>query len=535
MTQMKKYICNSPILFSLSIITAIVYCAMGTFFSFVIGQIVDAAGTGTEELTRKFIQGFVFVFVYVLVMILYGVLKNILIGKSRESLKNALFKATLFAPTADYSGTNTAEYINDLTNNLSIFENSYVKNIYLVVTIAAMFVSASVVTIMVEPLMLVLMVVLAVITVLVSSNIGKPIEKKTGEYMKCQADYVTELKDDFSAFYLIRVFGVAGNILFKHNNKNKEAEEAKVSAGIWQVLCQTAGQLVGLLSTVFVMAVAAYFVIEGRFSTGMIITFGSLIGQIVSPITSIPEVMANISVSRPVAARFKEMLAVNDSYGNENKDDFKVGLTLKNVGFSYGAKQVFHDISFVFEKGKKYAITGANGSGKTTLINIIAGLIRGFDGDVLYDESSITDLSRESVTSLVSVVAQDTFLFNDTIRNNISLFEKSFSDESIKQALEDAGLLKLLESLPNGLDTVVEENGSNFSGGERQRLSLARAFLRNRPILILDEGTSAVDAVTAADIEDGLLNDRNLTLIAITHNVSEEHLGRFDSALEIGV
>ena len=92
----------------------------------------------------------------------------------------------------------------------------------------------------------------------------------------------------------------------------------------------------------------------------------------------------------------------------------------------------------------------------------------------------------------------------------------------------------MIESLPNGLDTVVEENGSDFSGGERQRMSLARAFLRNRPILILDEGTSAVDAVTAADIEDGLLNDRNLTLIAVTHNVSEEHLGRFDSALEIG-
>lgn len=327
---------------------------------------------------------------------------------------------------------------------------------------------------------------------------------------------------------------MVNNILFKHNNKNKEAEDAKVSTGIWQVFCQTAGQLVGLLSTVAVMAVAAYFVIKGRFSMGMIIAFGSLTGQIVSPINSIPQVMANISASRPVVARFKEMLAVHDSCGNENKDDFQVGLTLKKVSFSYGGKQVLHDISFVFVKGKKYAVTGANGSGKTTLINIIAGLIQGFDGEVLYDESSITDLSRESVTGLVSVVAQDTFLFNDTIRNNISLFEKSFSDESVWQALEDAGLLKLMESLPNGLDTVVEENGSNFSGGERQRLSLARAFLRNRPILILDEGTSAVDAATAADIEDRLLNNQDLTLIVITHNVSEEHLKRFDAALEIG-
>lgn len=531
---MKKYICYSPILFSLSIITAILYCTMGTLFSLIMGRIVDAAGAGIDELIEKFIQGLVFVLIYVLVTILYGVLKNILLGKVRESLKSDLFKATLSAPTSDYSGANTAEYINDLTNNLSIFENSYVKNIYLLVTIVTMFVSASVVTIVAEPLMLVLMVALAVITVLVSNNMGKPIEKKTEEYMRCQADYVAELKDDFSAFYLIRAFGVVNNILFKHANKNMETEKTKVSTSVWQVLCQAAGQLVGLLSTVAVMAIAAYFVIKGRFSLGMIIVFGNLIGQIISPITCISEVMANISASRPVVARFKEMLAVNDSYGNENKEDFKVGLTLKNVSFSYGEKQVLHNVSFVFEKGKKYAITGANGSGKTTLINIIAGLIQGFDGDVLYDESSITDLSRESVTNLVSVVAQDTFLFNDTIRNNISLFEKSFSDKSIKQALEDAGLLKLIESFPNGLDTVVEENGKNFSGGERQRLSLARAFLRNRPILILDEGTSAVDAAAAADIEDGLLNNRDLTLIVITHNVSDEHLRRFDSALEIG-
>lgn len=280
---MKKYICHSPILFSLSIITAILYCTMGTLFSLIMGRIVDAAGAGIDELIEKFIQGLVFVLIYVLVTILYGVLKNILLGKVRESLKSDLFKATLSAPTSDYSGANTAEYINDLTNNLSIFENSYVKNIYLLVTIVTMFVSASVVTIMAEPLMLVLMVALA-----------------------------------------------------------------------------------------------------------------------------------------------------------------------------------------------------------------------------------------------------------DTIRNNISLFEKSFSDKSIKHALEDAGLLKLIESLPNGLDTVVEENGKNFSGGERQRLSLARAFLRNRPILILDEGTSAVDAAAAADIEDGLLNNRDLTLIVITHNVSDEHLRHFDSALEIG-
>ena len=119
---MKRYIINSPVLFTLSIIAAVLYCTMGTFFSLIIGQIVDAAGIGTSELLGKFIQGLVFVLVYVLVTILYGALKNNMIGKSREALKNDVFQAALSAPTLDRSETNTAEYINDLTNNLSILK-----------------------------------------------------------------------------------------------------------------------------------------------------------------------------------------------------------------------------------------------------------------------------------------------------------------------------------------------------------------------------------------------------------------------------
>ncbi len=531
---MKKYIFKAPGLLVISLLLTVIDCTMGTFFSLMLARIVDAAGTGMSELVRMFVIGLIFTVTYVIIVILAGVTKNAFIGNNRTYLKNDLFRSILSSYGKDYSEVNTAEYINDMTNNLSIYENSYIGNIYDIVSIVVMFVSASIVTIMVEPMMLIFMIVLAVITAVVSANIGKPIEKKTAAYMQNQADYVAELKDDFSAFYLIKTFGVLKSILIKHEGKNKTTEEAKVSVGISRVLCQGVGQFVGLLSTILVMAIASYFVIKGRFSIGMVIAFGSLIGQIVAPISEIPNVMANIAASKPVVTNYKEILASEEKTGNKEKNSLDNALTLDMVSFSYGDKQILKDISFKFEKAKKYAIVGPNGSGKTTLINIINGLMTDFEGSVKYDEESVKDLSVESKTNLVSVVAQETFLFNDTIRNNISLFQEKFDDESIKKALDYVGLGELIAKLPEGIDTVIEENGRNFSGGERQRLSIARAVLKNSPILILDEGTSAVDENATAELEDKLLNDPGLTLIQITHNISREHLEKFDAVLSIG-
>lgn len=533
MITMKKYVFASRSLFAASVVLAVINCTMATFFSLILGKIVDSVSGDMSQLTNILVIGLIFTVTYILIMILAGITKNLFIGKSRAAIKNDLFKAVLNSLGNDNSGINTSEYINDMTNNLSIYENSYLGNLFNVISLVTMFVSASIVTIMVEPIMLAFMIILAVITAWVSANIGKPIEKKTSAYIGSQSEYVAELKDDFSAFYIIKAFGAVKHILKKHNLKNKSMEDAKVSVGISQIMCQGIGQLVGLLSTVCVMAMAAYFVMKGRFSVGMIIAFGNLIGQIISPITEIPDVLANHGTAKPVLTRFKELLAFAENDEGVNKGSFDDEVDLDNVCFSYEDKQVLNKVSFKFKKGGKYAIVGTNGSGKTTLIGIIAGMIKSFDGDVKYDGITIGDISRESMTKLVGVVPQETFLFNDTIKNNISLFDEKYDDDSIRKALKRAGLDGLINKLPNGIDTVVEENGRNFSGGERQRLSIARAFLRECPILLLDEGTSAVDVEAAKDIEDELMNDLDLTLIEITHDISAKHIDRFDAVLRV--
>ncbi len=534
---MKKYVCARRLLLFGTIVFITLNCVMGACFSVIIGKIVDAAGNDMNALLRAFITGLIFVFAYVIIQIICGVLKEKTTAETRRHIKRDLLSAILRKPVYALSEANSAEYINDLSNNLNLFEQNYIGAIFSLTTVITMFVSASVITLTLEPFMLLVMIVLALLTLLVSGNIGKPVEKRAQEYMQTNAGYMAEVKDDLSASYLIKSFGITKIILNKHNAINDEAEDRKYSLGFLQTLCSSAGDLVGLLSTVFVMTAAAYFAIKGRFSAGMIITFGSLIGQIVSPVASLPSVIARFSAAKPISARFEEIMgegtAEEISRDYVQKTDLNSRIEVKNVSFSYGDSPVLDNVSTCFEKGGKYAVTGMSGSGKSTLMNVVMGLLEADSGEVTYDGIDVKDISPENRSRIVSMVPQDTFLFNDTIRNNVGLFDKDISDDMILKAMESAGIRGLVEALPDGLDTVIAENGSNFSGGERQRFSLARAILRDCPVLVLDEGTSAIDTETAEQIEKKLLERKELTLIAITHDVSAGHLARFDGVVRV--
>lgn len=533
---MRKYVAPKPVLYGIAVVFLIINCFLGAYFSVILGKIVDAAGHDEKTLLREFIAGLIFVLVYIAASIIGGILKQKMIVESRRSIKHELFNAILRRPLAEHSESSAAEYINDLSNNLNLFETQYINNIFECIVLIAMFISASIITLTMEPFMLIIMIGLALITALVSKNIGKPVSKKSEEYMGKNAEYTAEIKDDFSAFYIIKSFGVLKRIFAKHERKNNEAEDAKFSLGFLQTICSGVGEFVGLLSTVLVMAAAAYFAIKGRFSAGMVIAFGSLIGQIISPIAGMPSIIAGFSASKPVIERFKELLSVSEDKNSKiEKKDFNTSIEVKHVAFSYDENKVLNDMSVTFKKNGKYAVVGQSGAGKSTLINVIMGLLIPDNGEVLYDGIGINEISDTDRAELISIVPQDTFLFNDTIRNNVTLFDEKILEEAILNALKKAGIWALVEGLPEGLDTVVAENGKNFSGGEKQRFALARAYLKNTPILILDEGTSAIDAETARMIEDKLIEDKALTLIAITHDTSDEHLKRFDEVIRLGV
>lgn len=208
-------------------------------------------------------------------------------------------------------------------------------------------------------------------------------------------------------------------------------------------------------------------------------------------------------------------------------------LTFEDVTFGYPGKPILDHWSMTFRQGGKYALTGPSGCGKTTVLRLIAGLLRPVSGCIRFGGCDAAQYAPESRWNTLAYIDQEVYLLNTTIRDNITL-GRPFAEEALQQALQDSALAGDLLKMPQGLDTVITGNGHNLSGGQRQRIAVARALLYDRSVLLVDEGTSALDAQNAAIVEEALLRKPELTLILVSHHLDEERKKRFDQCIQMG-
>jgi ABC-type multidrug transport system fused ATPase/permease subunit len=207
----------------------------------------------------------------------------------------------------------------------------------------------------------------------------------------------------------------------------------------------------------------------------------------------------------------------------------KKGIRIQNLSFSHdGTERTLEDINLEFGKGKRYAIVGRSGCGKSTLLNLLMRGYDKYDGQILVDDDELQTISLDSLYDLTSIIQQNVFIFNSSIKDNITMF-REFDREKVQRAIEIAGLSDLIRE--RGFDTICGENGINLSGGERQRISIARCILRETPVMLVDEATAALDSVTSSAILSSILNIDGITEIVVTHYLDESLLKRFDDII----
>ena len=287
----------------------------------------------------------------------------------------------------------------------------------------------------------------------------------------------------------------------------------------------------GIVAQLGVFLFGAYLAVTKQGVTpGVVIVFLTLMSFVVDPIGSVPPILANRRAAVALIDKLADAVGKNVRESGEQMDPvLRDGITIDHLTYGYHeSAPVLNDVSVRFEAGTSYAIVGTSGSGKSTLVNLLMGSSNDYQGSIRFDQRELRSIATESLYGLVSVVQQNVFIFDDTIRNNITMF-RHFDEKLVQQATEKAGLTPLLAE--RGEDYICGEGGSGLSGGERQRISIARCLLRQTPVLLIDEATAALDAATAYSVSAAILAIEGLTRIVVTHRLEEPLLRKYDEIL----
>ncbi len=268
------------------------------------------------------------------------------------------------------------------------------------------------------------------------------------------------------------------------------------------------------------IGVGAYYFLNGELTPTVYIGFIVIATQMYSPLMLIYYFLSDIERIRKSSNRIKEVFDEEVNSENANKSTNSSDITFENVRFSYGKNEVLKGINLKVEPNTITALVGLSGSGKTTITRLIARFWKVNEGEVKIGGVNVKDLAAENLQNLVSIVFQDVYLFNDTIRNNITMGKDGVSDHDIFEICKKACCYDFIKGLPNGLDTMVGEGGNTLSGGEKQRISIARALIKDAPIVMLDEATSSLDTENEFFIQQALSElVKDKTVIVIAHRL----------------
>lgn len=532
---MKKYIWENKVKLFIAIITNIGAGAASVLTAFLFEYIIQAAANKDfNEL--KFMT--IFSVVYVVLYFALDYLSRLTLASySRSvmiSIKEKLFDGVMNKDIRTFVSKTTGDYLALFQNDMNILEEDYFKAIVYVVRDIFSFVIAFISIFSINFKLSLGITAISSILLLLSMIFSKSLSLHRTESADAVGKLMSKLKDLLSGYEVIKSF----NIEFKAKNEfskyNKIAEDKKYTFFVRSSAVGILTWNLGLLIFLIVMLIGGYFVAKGIILISALVAMVQLLNNILNPIGSISDKINKFNSTKGISERISSYIKeIYETKSEVKALDFKNKLTIDNLSFSYDNKKlVLKDIDLVIEKGKKYAIIGESGCGKSTLLKLILNYYNDYGGSIIIDETNYREINPNSIYDIFSVIHQNVFIFDGTVKENIMLYQ-NYTDEQVENVIKLADLSKFINNLPNGLDTEIGENGSNLSGGERQRISIARALIKNTPILILDEATSALDKETAQEIEKEILSIEGITCIVVTHKLTDDNLTYYNKIFKI--
>ena len=501
-------------------------------FAYSIKIIIDSGmSQNREALTQAILIGAIVIFIYASLNFISLRLRNKLVRQIMSRYKNKVFKSILDRDYREFSKEKSGKFISILTENMKKIEQDYLhqyfnisKNISLMIfSLVAMFIGNWFLTLLV--------IIASIIPMMISGFIGQKSASLQNSSMIADQKYLAKVKDILAGFLVIKSFNVKEAIRQDYKNESEKLDEIYFIKGKFDVLSNVISQLSGMIVFLVAFGGGMYLVFGGHTTIGSVTAIVQLVNFVVMPLNEIGMGMSKFREGQATLNSF-EVKDVIELQTGKRKEYFDDVISFSNVDFFYpnAEKKIFNNLSLQIEKGEKIAIVGMSGSGKSTLLNLLLRFYDVTSGYISIDNQDLQAISAESLYNLMTIVQQDVYIFDDTLRANITL-NQFFTDEEIRQAVQQSGLESYILENELGLQALCGENGSNLSGGQKQRVSIARALIRKTPILLLDEATSSLDNQVTTEIESSILNIQNLTALVVTHKLNENILKKYDRIL----
>lgn len=523
---------KNKICFIASVIMTIVMSFLNLMISWLIQQIMDSmANQNMQSAVRCAWIAVSVVIAYTVANAVYRAVYPRFLQRAMQQYRDYAFSRLTQKSLRSFSKEGTALYVSALTNDCTSIENNYLAATFTLIELLFCFLGALIMMLYYSPVMLVLAVALSFLPVAVSMTAGNRLTEQEKEISKKNEHFVSIVNELLSGFPVIKSFRAETQASRLFSQRNEQAEEAKKNKRRTEQMISLLANDAGIIAQMGIFLAGAWLAISGKGVTaGVVIVFVQLMNYILNPISQVPLLWSNRKAAIALMEKLSDALSENvREEGREKLNGFSEKIEVKDLTYGYEPESpVLKDLDVQFDAGKSYAIVGGSGSGKSTLLNLLMGSSSNYQGEICIDGVSIKNIESESLYQLMTSVQQNVFVFNDTIRNNVTMFHE-FPDKEVTLALERSGLSEFIEK--RGEDFVCGENGANLSGGERQRISIARALLRKSPILLVDEATAALDAATARAVSFSILNLVGMTRIVVTHRLEEAILRRYDKIL----
>jgi len=454
---------------------------------------------------------------YVITFLRNGVLKDI---------RNELYNKIITLPISFYSEKRKGDTMSRISTDVLEIQHSFLSILELIIreplmilfTIAAMFVISAKLTVFVF--------IFIPISGFLISLVGKSLKRKSNKVQKEQGLFLSIVDETLSGLKVIKGFNgesIFGNKFYQSTNRFYKFSNSLLNR---QNLAGPTSEFLGITVIAVLLWYGGQMVLnEKSLDPGLFLVYMGLAYNILTPAKAISKASYKVKKGNAAAERVLEILNVSSTLQDKPnaliKENFTEGIAINNVSFQYDDDMVLNNVTINIKKGKTVALVGQSGSGKSTIANLVTRFYDVSSGSITIDDIDIRDITKHSLRHLMGLVTQDSILFNDTIKNNILLGDEDATENQVIEALKVANAWEFVKDLPQGIQTNIGDSGNKLSGGQKQRLSIARAVLKNPPIMILDEATSALDTESERLVQVALENMmKNRTSIIIAHRLS---------------